>query len=308
MRQLAALIAIADHGSFSAAARALYTVQSNVSGHIARLERELGATLVDRSKGGLTDEGALVVERARRIYRELDGIGADLSTRHDQIVGEVHLGVIGTTGRWLMPELLTALIQTHPLVKAVVAEGSTSSLVARLVAGQLDAAIVHLPVDDPDLVVEPLFAEDLFVVVPSGHPLAGHDELPFAEIAKHPLLLPPRGTALRRVIDRAASNVDAVLTAQAEIDGVRLLSALALDGYGATIIPATAMPRGIPASLHRITVPELPRRVVGWAYRRRPGPSAAVRAALGLLRELIATTGDQQPGVHVGNMSPIIGR
>ena len=51
LRQLTTLVAIADHGSFSAAARALYTVQSNVSGHIARLERELGVTLVDRQRG-----------------------------------------------------------------------------------------------------------------------------------------------------------------------------------------------------------------------------------------------------------------
>src|SRR6478736_2447146 len=72
LRQLTTLVAIADHGSFSAAARALYTVQSNVSGHIARLERELGVTLVDRQRGGLTDEGAIVVERARRVLHELD--------------------------------------------------------------------------------------------------------------------------------------------------------------------------------------------------------------------------------------------
>ena len=57
LRQLAALAAIADHGSFSAAAKALFTVQSNVSAHVARLERELGVTLVDRSRGCLTDEG-----------------------------------------------------------------------------------------------------------------------------------------------------------------------------------------------------------------------------------------------------------
>ena len=56
LRQLTTLVAIADHGSFSAAARALYTVQSNVSSHIARLEKELGVVLVDRQRGGLTDE------------------------------------------------------------------------------------------------------------------------------------------------------------------------------------------------------------------------------------------------------------
>ena len=66
LRQLNALLAVAEHGSFSAAARALHTVQSNVSTHVARLERELGATLIDRSSGTLTEEGNAVVARARR--------------------------------------------------------------------------------------------------------------------------------------------------------------------------------------------------------------------------------------------------
>ena len=74
LRQLTTLVAIADHGSFSAAARALYTVQSNVSGHVARLERELGVTLVDRQRGGLTDEGVIVVDRARRVLHELEDL------------------------------------------------------------------------------------------------------------------------------------------------------------------------------------------------------------------------------------------
>src|SRR3954452_23694558 len=79
LRQLSTLVAIADHGSFSAAARALFTVQSNVSAHIARLEAELGVGLVERSNGSLTDEGALVVDRARRILRDVDDIAAELA-------------------------------------------------------------------------------------------------------------------------------------------------------------------------------------------------------------------------------------
>ena len=83
LRQLTTLVAIADHGSFSAAARALYTVQSNVSGHIARLEKELGVVLVDRQRGGLTDEGMIVVERARRVLHELE----DIAAGYKKIVG-----------------------------------------------------------------------------------------------------------------------------------------------------------------------------------------------------------------------------
>jgi LysR family hydrogen peroxide-inducible transcriptional activator len=103
LRQLNALLAVADRGSFSAAARSLHTVQSNVSTHVARLERELGATLIDRATGTLTAEGELVAARARRIQGELDALSSDVASAHDEIAGSVRIGVIGTTARWLVP-------------------------------------------------------------------------------------------------------------------------------------------------------------------------------------------------------------
>ena len=87
LRQLTSLLAIADHGSFSAAARALGTVQSNVSAHISRLEKDLGSILVDRHSGVLTESGEAVAERARRIVHELDDIQADVKARDDVVEG-----------------------------------------------------------------------------------------------------------------------------------------------------------------------------------------------------------------------------
>jgi len=301
LRQLTTLVAIADHGSFSAAARALYTVQSNVSGHIARLEKELGVVLVDRQRGGLTDEGAAVVERARRVLHELDDIAADMASRGDDVSGEARLGSIGTTARWLLPLLLTSAERVHPNVHVTVHEGNTTALVPRVAAGHLDAAIVHLPVDDSDVAIEPLFAEDLLLLAHTRHPLAVHDSIRLPALASTPLLLPPTGTALRRIIDRAAAGVDTQLQAQAEIDGVRLLASLAFEGYGAAIVPATAIPRWLKGDFKRIAVPELPRRVVGWVQRKRPSPGAPTRALGEVLREVIAQQGAKQPGVHVGS-------
>ncbi len=308
LRQLTALVAIADHGSFSAAARALYTVQSNVSGHIARLEKELGVILVDRHRGGLTDDGLVVVERARRVLHELEDIAADMASRGDAVTGDARLGSIGTTARWLLPQLLTQVERTHPGVHVTVHEGNTTALVPRVVSGLLDAAVVHLPVDEADLTVTPLFAEDLVVLAHTRHPLAKHDSIGLAELATTPLLLPPTGTVLRRVIDRAAGGVGAQLVAQAEIDGVRLLASLAFEGYGASIVPSTAIPRWLKGDFRRIIVPELPRRVVGWIQRRRPAPSAPTRALGEVLRDVIDKQGPKQPGVHVGSDAfPMIG-
>jgi LysR family hydrogen peroxide-inducible transcriptional activator len=304
LKRLAALVAIADHGSFSAAARALYTVQSNVSTRIAHLERELGVVLVDRQRGGLTAEGALVVERARRILRELEAVSADIASRDSDIAGMACIGVIGTTGRWLMPQVLRRLSADHPRIRAIIAEGSTSSLLLRLGQGQLDAVIVHLPAEDPDVVVQPLFAEDLIVLCHSDHPLAAHDELPLAAVAEHPIMLPPPGTGLRRVIDQAAADTGCRLTALAEIDGVRLLTSLAFEGFGPAIVPATAVPRWLRGEFHRVQVPELPQRLVGWASHRRHVLSAPARAVYGLVLDMVTHLGARQPGVHVGCLTP----
>src|ERR671918_1687329 len=95
LRQLAALAAVADAGSFSAAARRLHTVQSNVSTHIARLERELGTTLVDRATGALTDEGEVVVDRARRVHHPLEAVRSDAAPVLHEGSGDVGLGCLG---------------------------------------------------------------------------------------------------------------------------------------------------------------------------------------------------------------------
>jgi molybdate transport repressor ModE-like protein len=300
IRQIQTLIAIADHGSFSAAARALYTVQSNVSAHISRLERELGATLIDRSSGRLTDEGVLVAERGRRVVREIGDIATDLAALHDVVAGETRLGVIGTTGRWLMPQFLTRLREIHPDVRPVISEGGTSSLTPRLVSGHLDAAIVHLPVDEPEIQVEPLFAEDLVLLVHTRHPWSSERELPITALGDHPILLPPASATLRRIINKAADAHGVTLHTQAEIDGVRLLASLAFEGFGAAIVPATAVPVWLRGDFTVINVPELPRRVVGWTQRRRPKPGPPTRAALEIARTIIQRREGRQPGLHVG--------
>src|SRR5260221_13660902 len=98
LRQLAALVAVAETGTFSAAADVLHTVQSNVSTHIARLERELGVTLVDRAAGHLTEEGVVVLARARRVQAELEALAADVASLRDEVVGRGRRGVIGAPG------------------------------------------------------------------------------------------------------------------------------------------------------------------------------------------------------------------
>ncbi|MBK9178517.1 MAG: LysR family transcriptional regulator [Acidimicrobiales bacterium] len=299
LRQLAALVAVADCGTFSAAAKTLHTVQSNVSTHVAHLERELGVVLVDRTGGRLTPEGEAVVRRARRIQHELDALAADVASVGTEVAGSARLGVIGTTARWLVPPLLGAVRAAHPRVHPVVLEASTTSLVPQLLSGQLDLAVVNLPLDDPDLAVEALFDEDLLVVAPLGHALAERPEVTMAELAEHPLLLGPPGTAFRDDLDVEAARAGVRLQAQAEIDGVRLIASLAFSGFGAAVLPATAVPVVVDGPWRPVGLAGVPYRHVGLARRRRGLPSTPARAVRDVLRKVVASRAGDQPGVHL---------
>jgi DNA-binding transcriptional LysR family regulator len=298
LRQLAALVAVAEHGTFSAAADALHTVQSNVSTHVARLERELGTTLVDRSAGRLTEEGELVVARARRIHAELDALAADVASLRDEVAGTTRVGVIGTTARWLVPSLLSAMETQHPKVTVGVLEGNTSTLLPQLAAGRIDLGVINFPADDPDVVVEPLFDEDLIVVVPSGHPLAGYKRLSVGDLADHELLLPPPGTSIRVDLDQAASAAGATLKAKAELDGIRLIASMAFEGYGAAVLPSTAVPRWLRGEFQMIPIDGVSPRRVGIGRRRRGLPSAPTRAVIDILRGVVQKQATQKRGIH----------
>ena len=244
LRQLDALAAVAEHGRFSAAARALHTVQSNISTHVARLEDELGAILVDRSAGQLTPEGEVVLARARRVNAELEAMRADVSSMTSHVTGPVRMGVIGTTGRWLLPVLLDELGQAHPDVEALVIDSTTTALLPLLEHGELDLAIINLPLQHDEMVTSPLFSEELVVIAPTDHPLAEDGDRPveIAELEEHRFLLGPPGSNLRDQIDDAATQHGVHLRTLAELDGIRLTATLAFQGYGPAIVPLTAIP------------------------------------------------------------------
>lgn len=299
LRQLAALVAVGDHGTFSAAAEALHTVQSNVSTHVARLERELGATLVDRSTGRLTEEGEAVVERARRIQLELAAVIADVASLGSDVRGAVRLGVLGTTGRWLVPRVVDRVTARHPAVDLLVAEGTSSNILPRLVAGTIDLALLTLPVLSTDITAESLFDEDLLLVVPEEHPLATAQQLAVADLADTDLLLPAPGTVFRAELDADAAHAGITFRAKAELDGVRLLASLAFEGFAPAIVPASSLPRWLSGPFRAMPVEGLTRRRIGLASRARGLPAAPVKAVAAVLREAVADEVQELTGIHL---------
>lgn len=289
------MLAVAEHRSFSAAARALHTVQSNVSTHVAHLEQELGTVLIDRARGQLTPEGEVVADRARRIISELRSIEDDLVSLRDDVGGSVRAGVIGTTARWLVPALLDSLSRSFPRVELLIIEATTTSLIPQLLSDRLDVAVVNLPVDDPDIDTTFLFEEDRVLVVPNGHPLAANDRVNLTELAKHEIMLPPRGTAFRDEIDADAARARVSLVTKAEVDGLRLLTSLAFQGFAPSLVPASAVSSDLTGDWKRVEVDGVSRRVAGLATPRRTAPSAPTRVVIDAIEEVVAEVG---PGIE----------
>jgi DNA-binding transcriptional LysR family regulator len=298
LKHLQALMGIADTGSFSAAAASIGTVQSNVSAHVARLERELEVQLVDRGSGRLTEEGEVVIERARRVMNELEAMVADVTALRREVVGTVRLGMIGTTGRWLIPQLFDLLRVRHPHIHLNVAEGSSVQLEQQLASGQLDLAVVTFPLAGDEVMAAQLFDEDLVLVLPPHHPLSTEASLPLERLSELELLLPAPGTALRAEIDSAAVPARVELHPAMELDGVRLMAALAFDGYGPAIMPATAVPGYLRGRFSVLPVEGLPRRRVGVAQRRRGLPSAPARAVIDVLGLVVHDDLSMPDGIH----------
>ncbi len=299
LRQLNHLIAVAEHQSFSAAARVLHTVQSNVSTHVAKLEKELGAALIDRHTMQPTAEGRAVLERARRIRTELQAINDDIVSMRHEVAGEVRIGCIGTTGRWMASPLLGRLAERHPALRPVLVEATTTSLTPRVLDGDLDMAIVNTPVVEAGLESEPLFDEERIIVAPADHPLADRGTIDVADLAEHPVMLTPRGTTFRDAIDQELAAAGVRLTAAAEVDGLRLLASLAYQGYAPALLPASAVSGYPDGNWSLVHVEGLARRSVGLVRNRRTTPSMPIRAAREVVLDVIREIAPRQPGIHV---------
>lgn len=299
IRQLEALVGIAEHGTFSSAAEALGTVQSNISNRIARLEAELGSELIDRASGALTESGTVVVERARRILSEVGAIAADVSELTADIRGRVSVGMIGTAGRWIVPLLLEAQRQSFPHISLRITEGTNSVIEPQLISGVLDIAVLAWPVEPPELSEIDLYSEDLVLICESTHPLAQRSSITFNDIEPYEVLLPFPGTPIRREIDEAAHAQGVELRPLIELDGLRTIASLTFDGHGPSILPSTMLSKHLRPKFCAVPIEGIALRRVCLVRRRFGFPAAPVRAIHALLMQVVREARSVPEGVVV---------
>jgi DNA-binding transcriptional LysR family regulator len=243
LRHLDTLLAIAEEGSFTGAADALATVQSNVSEQVRQLEAELGASLLVRSRRGAlpTECGDVVLDRARRIRREIEAMRVDLAAILGLEVGQASFGIVGTASRWVVPPVVAELRVRAPGIRLRVQEAASERLVSEVAAGDLAQAVVTEPVTHPRLRAEPLLEEALVAVVPAGAVLP-EPPVPLGAVLELGLVLPPTENPLRHEVEAAAAQQGLAVPVVVEIEGIRLIADLVAAGAGASILPETALP------------------------------------------------------------------
>lgn len=179
-RQLEYLVALDDHRHFGRAAFAVHVSQPTLSQQLRTLEARLGASLIDRTGQDvqLTPLGRDIAARARNIIVQVKDL-SDLARRAGGgLGGTLRFGITPTLGPYLMPPIVAALHRQHPDLRLHIREGIPDDQVREIMRGQLDMMLCPLPVDAPGIVIEPLFAERLFVIAPPDHPLAGKRSVP----------------------------------------------------------------------------------------------------------------------------------
>jgi LysR family hydrogen peroxide-inducible transcriptional activator len=289
LRQLRYLSALAKYGHFGRAAEACAVTQPALSMQIRDLERTLGVAVVERRPGDvmLTDVGREVARRGEDILSASRDLVDFARHRSGLLTGRLTLGVIPSLAPYLLPRILPTLQSRFPELRLELRETQTRQLVEDIKSGALDAAMLALPLGEPDIDTTALF-EDLFLLaVPADDPRPESVCIAAAEIDQSRLILLEDGHCLR---DQALAFCATAARGRAGGAGGTAFGASSLTtvmqmvagGYGVTLIPQIAADverRDDRVKFLRLENPQ-PGRSIGLAFRRT-SPRKADFAALG---------------------------
>lgn len=287
--QLRYFRAVAQFGSFTRAAAHERVAQPSLSQQILKLEDELGAQLFNRlgRKVTLTPFGERFQDHASRVLSELEGARQEIEEIRGLRQGSVFLGAIPTVAPYLLPPLLRVFSAKCPRIQVTVTEDLTQSLLARLAGGELDVALLSLPVPGTEFVAEPVLRDRMLLAVPTRHPLwrRHRRQAAFREVADEPFLLLKDGHCFRNAILDLCKHSRLNPNVVFEGGQFETLLAMVAAGFGVTVLPEMGRQRFLRAGvgLLRFTPPE-PERVIGIARWKgkfvTPGARALIEAAI----------------------------
>ena len=265
LQQLQYIVAVADMGQFSRAAKACHVTQPTLTTMVRKLEDELEVTLFDRRTSPIqpTPDGEALLAQARVVLREAAQMKALVKELRTGTTGTCRIGIIPTLAPYLLPLFLARFADEHPQAKLMIDERRTSRILAGLRTAELDIGILAGPLDDDDLEVIPLFREPFLAYLPSGHPLLKQRRVERKDLRKAPLWVLSEGHCLRdQTLDicqhpSSAGHENIVYST----GSIETLKRMVNSGSGLTLVPELSTDPG-EANVRRFTAPEPVREIV----------------------------------------------
>lgn len=245
MRQLKYFVQIVESGSLSKASRELFVAQPALSQQLAKLEDQVGKSLLVRSSKGVTptENGLALYHHARFMLRQLDQALSIARSETGPVQGMVTVGLPATSVAAMGLPLVRRVRERYPNILLNVVEGMSGHIGQLMRIGQLDLSVLFNDDAATDVSVEPLLIEELFLMVPTHSQLVakGRKSISIAEAAELPLVLPTSAHGLRQRIAAEFENRGLGSNVVAEIDSLSLLMNCVYDDMGATIKPMGAI-------------------------------------------------------------------
>lgn len=291
LRHLRYFIALAGSLNFTRAAERLHVTQSTLSHQIKQLEDELGTPLFDRigKRVALTEAGDEFLHHATKALREIDlGLGA-LRKDAPDTTGELRIGATHTFNLGFIPDCIASFHERHPQVRVLVEELPAEQIAARLQQGTLDLGIAYRPSAPGPLQFEPLYNEEMVLVVAQGHPLSRRKRVRMVELHRLPMVLLPASFATRQMLDECFRSCGAEPQVVAEINTLAPIMGLVAKTRLASIVAANAVPKHSGLAVVRLESPT-PLRTPGMLWSPQARESAPTRAFSTIVRKLAFRT------------------
>ena len=254
IRHLRTLLAIAEHGSFAAAARAVRLTQSAVSMQMRTLEEELGVALFDRSTRppALTEAARTLLADADDLVRGYDRLVHE-RRREGSVEGHLRLGAVPSVITGILPAAIAALRRRHPGVHVEIAMALSAELVDRLERGRLDAAIVsEVGRVRQGYVWSPFAREPLVLIAPLDAPRASTAEL----LASYPFIRYTRQAWVGRLIDATLKRRRIKVAEAMTLDTLEAVTAMVSHGLGVSIVPQRGQGAPLPFPVRALALPK----------------------------------------------------
>jgi len=288
LNELRYAVAVAQERNFRRAAERCFVTQPALSLAIQKLEDELGVRIFERSRTEvtITPAGSRIIEQAQRVIEEVAKVKTIAQQGKDQLAGALKLGVIYTVGPYLLPELIPTLHRKAPRMPLEVEENLTANLDGLLRNGRIDAAIIALPFEAPNIAVLPLYDEPFAVLVPLEHAWAKRVSIKASELARENVLMLASGHCFSNQVAEACPELRNHGADMLQGNSLETIRNMVASGLGITVMPASADSPHFRSPLLKI-VPfkaPSPSRRIGLAWRKSFAREKAIEALADAIR------------------------